>query len=179
MKDHRSVDDLSIEELERILRIKKQLAREERLRKFRQTGRALSVPVTIEPPEDLTRSRRPIRLGILTSRALFLLEISAVAGLLYLAYDFWQARETINEEVKLVISSESAPTAMPTPIITALILPGGHTPPTDPGGARPMFSSLRRSHEQRRPPLRVAEDAETHDGRTKQRRPSRLSDLSH
>ena len=142
MKDRRSVDDLSIEELERILRIKKQLAREDRLRKFRQTGRALSAPVTIESPESSTSSQRRIRLGVFTSKALFLLEISAVVGLLYLAYDFWQAREIINAEVKLVISAESAPTAAPTPIISALILPGGHTPPTDPGGARPNDAEI-------------------------------------
>ena len=68
--------------------------------------------------------------------------MAAVAGLVYLAYDFWQAREKINEEVQEVISAERAPTAAPTPMITALMLPSGHTPPTDPGGARPNDAEI-------------------------------------
>ncbi len=142
MKDRRSVDDLSIDELERILKIKKQRAREERLRGFRDTGRALRAHVTTDDPTDWSPPRRRLRLGNLTSRALWFLEVAAVAGLVYLAYDFWQARETINEEVQEVISAESAPTAAPTPMITALVLPSGHTPPTDRGGARPNDAEI-------------------------------------
>ncbi len=142
MKDRRSVDDLSIDELERILKIKKQRAREERLRGFRDTGRALRAHATMDDPADWPPPRRRLRLGRLTSRALWFLEVAAVAGLVYLAYDFWQARETINEEVQEVISAESAPTAAPTPMITALVLPSGHTPPTDPGGARPNDAKI-------------------------------------
>jgi len=137
MKDRRSVDDLSITELERILKIKKQLAREERLRQYRKTGRALRMPVAGTQPEDWTPPPRRLRIGRLTSRALWLLEVAAVAGLVYLGYDFWHARQIINEEVQEVISADSAPTAVPTPMITALVLPSGHTPPTDPGGAHP------------------------------------------
>ena len=84
MKDRRSVDDLSIAELERILKIKKQLAREERLRQYRETGRALRVQVAGTQPEDWTPPRRRLRIGRLTSRALWLLEVAAVAGLVYL-----------------------------------------------------------------------------------------------
>ena len=52
MKDRRSVDDLSIEELEQILKIKKSRAREERLRKYRQTGRALQSDIIVSQTED-------------------------------------------------------------------------------------------------------------------------------
>ncbi|HJN42459.1 MAG TPA: class D sortase [Anaerolineales bacterium] len=142
MKDRRSVDDISINELERILKIKKQRAREERLRGFRDTGRALRAQVTTDDPADWSPPRRGLRLGRLTSRALWFLEVAAVAGLVYLAYDFWQARETINEEVQEVISAENAPTAAPTPMITVLVLPSGHTPPTDLGGARPNDAEI-------------------------------------
>ena len=65
-----------------------------------------------------------------------------MAGLIYLGYDLWQTREVINKEVKEVISLEAYPTSSPTPIITALVLPGGHVPPTDPGGARPNDSEI-------------------------------------
>lgn len=142
MKDRRSVDDLSIDELERILKIKKSRAREERLRKYRQTGRALQSDIDVSQAEDWSPPRRKLQIGRITSRALWILEITAVAGLVYLGYDLWQAREVINKEVKEVISSEVYPTASPTPIIKALVLPGGHVPPTDPGGARPNNSEI-------------------------------------
>lgn len=142
MKDRRSVDDLSIEELERILKIKKSLAREERLRNYRETGRALQYTVDTSGTETWLPPRRKIRLGSITSRVLWVLEITAVAGLVYLGYDLWQAREVINSEVKEVISAQVYPTSSPTPIITALVLPGGHVPPTDPGGARPNDSEI-------------------------------------
>jgi sortase A len=34
------------------------------------------------------------------------------------------------------------PTASPTPLITAVVLPGGHTPPTDPEGAQPNYEEV-------------------------------------
>ncbi|MDP6583295.1 MAG: sortase [Anaerolineales bacterium] len=142
MKDRRSVDDLSIEELERILKIKKSRAREERLRQYRQTGRALQSDIDMSQAEDWSPPRRKLQIGRITGRALWILEITAVAGLVYLGYDLWQAREVINKEVKEVISSEIYPTLSPTPIIKALVLPGGHVPPTDPGGARPNNSEI-------------------------------------
>ena len=119
MKDRRSVDDLSIEELEQILKIKKSRAREERLRQYRQTGRALQSDIDVSQVEDWSPPRRKLRIGRITSRALWILEITAVAGLVYLGYDLWQAREVINKEVKEVISSEVYPTLSPTPIIKA------------------------------------------------------------
>ena len=117
MKDRRSVDDLSIEELEQILKIKKSRAREERLRKYRQTGRALQSNIGVSQPEDWSPPRRKLQIGRITSRILWLLEITAVAGLAYLGYDLWQGREVINKEVKEVIWSEVYPTSSPTPII--------------------------------------------------------------
>lgn len=142
LKDRRSVDDISIAELERILKIKKQHAREERLRQFRDTGRALRAQVDANHHEGVTPPSNRLRLGRLTSQMLWLVEVAAVIGLIYLAYDFWQARNIINEEVQEVISEESAPTAVPTPMITALVLPSGHTPPTGPGGARPNNAEI-------------------------------------
>jgi sortase A len=142
VKDRRSVDDLSIEELERILKIKKSSAREERLRNYRETGRALQSNIDTSGTETWSPPRRKLRIGSVTSRALWILEITAVAGLVYLGYDLWQAREVINKEVKEVISAEAYPTSSPTAIITALVLPGGHVPPTDPGGARPNDSEI-------------------------------------
>lgn len=112
------------------------------MRQYRQTGRALQSDIDMSQAEDWSPPRRKLQIGRITSRALWILEITAVAGLVYLGYDLWQAREVINKEVKEVISSEIYPTSSPTPIIKALVLPGGHVPPTDPGGARPNNSEI-------------------------------------
>ena len=52
MKDRRPIDDLSIDEIERVLADKKRAAREARLAGYRSTGRAVHVPVgeTPAPP---------------------------------------------------------------------------------------------------------------------------------
>ena len=136
MKDRRSVDDLSIEELELILRIKKNKVREERLRAYRDSGRALQSSINSEMSDSWSPPKKRFQLSQITSRIMWVVEIGAVLGLLYLGYDIWQARETINKEAKEVISAESFPTSSPTPMITAVVLPGGHIPPTDPGGTR-------------------------------------------
>jgi len=44
-KKHQKIEDYSIEELEAVLARKKLAAREERLRRFQASGRALSGPV--------------------------------------------------------------------------------------------------------------------------------------
>ena len=136
MKDRRSVDDLSIEELELILRIKKNKVREERLRAYRDSGRALQSSINSELSDSWSPPKKRFQLSQITSRIMWVVEIGAVLGLLYLGYDIWQARETINKEAKEVISAEAFPTSSPTPMITAVVLPGGHIPPTDPGGTR-------------------------------------------
>ncbi|HCU98579.1 MAG TPA: hypothetical protein DGM69_04455 [Chloroflexi bacterium] len=136
MKDRRSVDDLSIEELELILRIKKNKVREERLRAYRDSGRALQSSINSELSDSWSPPKKRFQLSQITSRIMLVVEIGAVLGLLYLGYDIWQTRETINKEAKEVISAESFPTSSPTPMITAVVLPGGHIPPTDPGGTR-------------------------------------------
>ena len=136
MKARRSVDDLSIEELELILRIKKNKVREERLRAYRDSGRALQSSINSELSDSWSPPKKRFQLSQITSRIMLVVEIGAVLGLLYLGYDIWQTRETINKEAKEVISAESFPTSSPTPMITAVVLPGGHIPPTDPGGTR-------------------------------------------
>lgn len=142
MKDKRSVDDLSIEELERVLTIKKREAREARLRLYRSSGRAMNTDVQEYEDKDrrLPSSRK--QRGSFGNFILTLVEVAAVAGLLYIGFDFWQERNKLNAEAKEVLAVDRAPTAAPTPIITALVLPSGHTPPTEAGGARPNDAEI-------------------------------------
>jgi len=46
---------------------------------------------------------------------------------------------TLNQEM---VSALRQDTLTPTPLITAIVLPGGHTPPTAPGGAQPNEAEI-------------------------------------
>lgn len=45
----------------------------------------------------------------------------------------------LNQEV---VSALEQPTLTPTPLIVAIVLPSGHTPPTSPGGAQPNEAEI-------------------------------------
>jgi sortase A len=163
MPDRRTVDDLSIEELETILAIRKRAAREARLKRLRAEGRVLNVaesdapapPITpplesiaaspsyyhvSEVPEDDKPRRRihlfPGRRTIKTwrDRFLLLIEIGAVAGLIFVVVAMNEARIETSQAVAEV---QAVPTLAPAPLISAVVLPSGHRPPTSPGGAAP------------------------------------------
>ncbi len=136
MKDRRSVDDLSIEELEQVLAIKKHEAREARMRKLRAIGRAgrAQIVETASPP--ITPPKPKSRLTRLFNFFLLIVEIGAVAGLFYILINSATVLQTLNQEVLQAISTGAVPTPSPTPLITAVVLPSGHTPPTAPGGAQ-------------------------------------------
>lgn len=137
MKDRRPVNNLSIEELERALAEKKRAAREARLAKYRATGRVLPVPLQAESEtqrQPARRRRQPRSLARqILDGALLIVEIGAVLGLIYVLYNGSNILRQLNQEVAQVILQ---PTLSPTPLVTAVILPGGHTPPTSPGGAQ-------------------------------------------
>lgn len=142
MKDRRSVDTLSIEELERVLAIKKREAREARLRRYRSSGRALSAPVHEREPNNASPTQISPKRASVGQALLTVVEVAAVAGLFYIGLDFWQERNRLNAESKEMLAVEHMPTVDPTPMITALVLPSGHTPPTAPGGARPNDAEI-------------------------------------
>ncbi len=161
MPDRRTVDELSIEELEEILAIRKREAREARLKRLRAEGRVFDVPesdaplppatprgssasprshyrVSAESDDDPPRRFRlfPSRRTVKTWRDRFLLlvEIGAVVGLIFVVLAMNQARIETSQAVAEV---QAAPTIAPTPLISAVVLPSGHRPPTSPGGAAP------------------------------------------
>ena len=140
MKDRRSVDDLSIDELQRVLAEKKRAAREARLAKYRETGRAL--PAIGTGPDSRLNEARPAPAPRSLVRRLFdifllVVEVGAVVGLIYVLYNGANILQRLNEDAAQVIA-EGVPTPVPTPLVTAVVLPSGHTPP-DPttGETRP------------------------------------------
>lgn len=145
-KSRRPAEELSIEELEALLARKKLEARGARLRKFQRSGRALRVRSEVEPtPEPAANPAEPpstpeperSRLPERASRLLLGVEIGAVVALLFILLSGFDALRSLNEEV-----AEARLLPSPTPLITAVVLPSGHTPPTSPGGARPNESEI-------------------------------------
>jgi sortase A len=145
MKDRRSVDDLTIDELERVLAEKKRIAREARLDRYRETGRAVRVPVGTLPDERLddARPRRAPRslLRRFFDTFLLLVEVGAVLGLVYVLYNGSNVLAQLNHEVSVAVA-QAVPTFTATPLVTAVVLPSGHTPPNSPGGSQPNDSEI-------------------------------------
>lgn len=151
-KGKRSPEDYSIEELEALLAQKKLEEHASRLQHYRQTGRALSVQEPADPSQEDIQARGEaasdgvgprLNLGKLLrtifNRLLLWVEIAAVFGMAFVFFKGFGLLQTLNEEVAEAIEI-STPT--PTPLITAVVLPSGHTPPTSPGGAQPNESEI-------------------------------------
>lgn len=144
-RDNRKAQDLSIEELEAILARKKLEARGARLRRFRKSGRALTIRQEVDPntgtegfraqSEAENEEKRPFRAG--ANKLLLTVEVAAVAGLLFVLFSGFGALQTLNQEV-----AEARLLPSPTPLITSVVLPSGHTPPNSPGGARPNEAEI-------------------------------------
>jgi sortase A len=130
----RDPNDLSVEELERLLSAKRQAARRDRIRRFGRSGRAVFAEPPVSSPAG-TRSgpepaASPARKNIL-DRVLLAVEIGAVLvlGLVVLQFIF-RIQELNRDSLARILSG----TPSPTPLITAVVLPSGHTPPDSPGG---------------------------------------------
>ena len=145
MKDRRSVDDLTIDELERVLAEKKRISREARLARYRQTGRAVRLPVGEQPAGALDEPRPPRPPRSLARRLfdyfLLVVEVGAVVGLIYVLYNGSNILGQLNREVASAVA-QAVPTFTATPLVTAVVLPSGHTPPTGPGGSQPNDSEI-------------------------------------
>jgi len=157
----RTIDDLTVEELRHLLVEKRRTERQNRLDAYRRTGRVIQVEPQPEVSEfdglrtesldygvdaPSPHSRRRIWLD----RLLFLVEFAAVIGLVIVLVNTFYGLQVINAEAA---SALIQPTLTPTPLIRAVVLPSGHTPPNSPGGSvfneaeipehlRPMVQSL-------------------------------------
>ena len=155
-KDLRPAEDLSLEELEALLTRKRMERRQARLEKFRQSGRAVVVSPDPIPASALRaaepfpaasgdggtngepKARRRRGRGVL-SQVLLVVEVGAVLGLAFVLLSGMGILRTLNREVAEALAG---PTPTATPLITAVVLPSGHTPPTSPGGAAPNEAEI-------------------------------------
>ena len=151
MRSNSSPDDLSIEELRRLLVEKRRKVRRERLERFRRTGRvvvlASDIPSqtldhlhtsSISGVEPALQARSGIRRRVFDS-LLLLIEILAVVGLVLLMLNGMEILRDLNIQVAEALVQ---PTLTPTPLIVAVVLPSGHTPPNSPGGASPNEAEI-------------------------------------
>lgn len=147
-------EDLTEKQLRQLLIAKRQASRQVRLARFRETGRLVEVArnlgtreteefnnIAIEeaitpPDEKEVRVRKRRRFA---DRALLFVEVAAILGLLYILLNGIGIIQQLNEQVTAALVQ---PTLTPTPLITISVLPSGHKPPTDPGGARPNFDEI-------------------------------------
>jgi sortase A len=143
-------EDLSEQELRRLLLDKRHDSRQRRLERFRRTGRAVSLAPDLPPAAfDEWRTQLPDEgqvdgAGTFASPPLkrrwfdgllLFVEILAVLGLAGLLFNGFGLLRTLNQEVVAALRQEqNTPTA--TPLITAVVLPSGHTPPSAVGGAQ-------------------------------------------
>lgn len=142
-------EDLSERELRRLLIEKKRHSRQQRLDSFRRSGRLLDVtPVPehetssglndfiVDEPENRPQTEqdnRQERRKNLFDRLLFVIEIAAIAGLIFLVFNGASIIQDLNQQVSEALVQ---PTFTPTPLVQAVVLPSGHTPPNSEGGAR-------------------------------------------
>lgn len=146
----KSPEELSADELRWLLVEKRRSARQERLERYRRTGRAVLIapdaeaslddlragPMDSEPsgkPAPKSRGRR------IFDGLLLLVEVGAVVGLVFLLFNGMNILRDLNQQVASVLEQ---PTLTPTPLIMAVVLPSGHTPPNAEGGARPNDAEI-------------------------------------
>jgi len=173
MHDRRTVDELSVEELERILMIKKRAARRERVRRLAAQGRLVPgqpLPpdeeavgpkdvsgqgeetessrrhgMVIEPLEDASswRKGRSFQVNWRSVREAMLLVLE-VAALIGLVVVLGGSFLQMREmNEEYAQARGETPTPTPTPLISVAVLPGGHAPPAENGSSQPVPEHLR------------------------------------
>ncbi len=145
--------DLSINELRRLLIEKQRSGRNERIERYRETGRVVRLvsdeeetswedirttsPVGEGPPDPVEQEKK--RNKKVADRFLLAIEVLAVLGLVFVLFNGLDILQQLNREVALALEQ---PTLTATPLIKAVVLPGGHTPPDSPGGSKPNIEEI-------------------------------------
>ncbi len=152
-RKRKPVDNLSIPELRRLLLDKQRTAHDQRLAHFQKTGRIVQIsgestaasaiayqPDVIDTVDSIEKKspRRKSR-SRFVDRFLLVVEAAAVIGLVFVLFNGFSVLRNLNNEV---IAALEQPTLTPTPLIVAVVLPGGHTPPIGAEGAQPNTAEI-------------------------------------
>jgi sortase A len=144
MPRRKAPEELSVEELRRLLIEKRRGARRERLEHFKRTGRVVAVepdalsavPVVDTLAED-SSDQPPVQVSTrrrVMDRVLLAVEILAVVGLVGVLISGFGVLQDLNQQVAAALIQE---TLTPTPLVMAVVLPSGHLPPDAQGNTRP------------------------------------------
>ncbi len=152
MPRRKAPEDLSVEELRRLLVEKRRGARQQRLDHFRRTGRVLritseaaefdpkSIPMVETVDGSIASSEIPLsKRRKVMDRALLVVELIAVIGLVGILVSGMGLLRNLNQEVAAALNPE---TPTPTPLVMAVVLPSGHTPPDAQGNTRPNEAEI-------------------------------------
>ena len=146
MPRKKAPEDLSVEELRRLLIEKRRGARRERLEHYKRTGRVADVePEPIAPVVDtLEGSGEQAQVQVSTrrrvmDRILLFVEVLAVVGLFGVLISGFGVLRDLNAEVASALIQE---TFTPTPLVMAVVLPSGHVPPDAQGNTRPNDAEI-------------------------------------
>ena len=151
MRDRRYLEDLTTEELEKALLIRR---REERLARLRRVGAVSGASSTAIVAELDAYVPGLTGIGLATDsstdrdfaplakspfqrwreRILLSIEIAALVGLLVVVASFVVSVRRLNSDWKAQQSAEALPAPTATPMIRVAVLPGGHKPPKTEGG---------------------------------------------
>lgn len=149
MPRRKAPEEMSVEELRRLLIEKRRGARRERLEHFKRTGRVIAVepdalassaPVvdtlegTGDQPEVPVSKRRRVM-----DRFLLAVEVLAVVGLVGVLISGFGILRDLNNEIASALIQE---TFTPTPLVMAVVLPSGHIPPDANGNTRPNDAEI-------------------------------------
>ncbi len=147
----RSAEELSVEELERLLILKKREERAQRLRRLASEGRVVqpveptvppiqppvraetSVPGPATPPaqeqaKPESRAGRGLDMRRLREHLLLAVEVLALIGLVVILASTFLNLQELNRDV-VEASGSNRPTPTATALIEVRFLPGGHEPP--------------------------------------------------
>ena len=154
IRKRRPVEEYSTADLRRMLMDKQRGDHRERLDAFQKSGRVIHIARDLQPsslhslhsefvetagefhqPSARARPKRKTWFD----RLLLLVEVAAVAGLIFIMYSAFGMLRNLNAEVS---SALEQPALTPTALISAVVLPSGHTPPTSAGGAQPNEAEI-------------------------------------
>lgn len=152
MPRQRPIEEYSTDELRRLLTERRREERDARLEAYRKTGRVIRVentpeldrlgqPEVHEPEEAALKGepRRPRakRRGNL-DKFLLAVEIVAILGLVFIILNSFSILQNLNKEFATALEPEVTATAL----ITAVVLPSGHTAPVAGVEVRPNDAEI-------------------------------------
>jgi sortase A len=136
---------LTVEELRRLLVEKRWEARQVRLERFRRTGRIVEPFAGNLNPGIQAAWSGELASPVNNPRKIWMDHLMAGVEILFVLILFGvllngaSVMRRLNQEVA---SAFQQPAPKPTPLISAVVLPEGHTPPNAPGGAQPNDAEI-------------------------------------